>query len=152
MKQKCILLCFLVLFFVFFLKTSKWCQIFNAYNNPPTKRQGGEREKKIAHPLNESSWLVAPEQLVHTDSSLETSPISILHSHTKRRCLRPQLLICSLCFAVRRRWTTSHQSTMEEGKKASMTEQIHFFLTSPAMSRRVGGGGFHITDAVEITI
>lgn len=98
-----------------------------------THPQTLERKKKIAHPLNESSWhvywLVAPEQLVHTDNSLHTSLIPIFQSLLEKKNTEAMYLP----------WTVNMQSLfccpakvdyiliVHNQKTASVTEQIHFW-------------------------
>lgn len=91
---------------------------FNADNNPPTSvREGTHRS---AHPLHESSWHVYWANGTRTISPHRQPPQFVSFPHLsvikkkrwrrrrkKRRCIYPELLICSLCFAVQRRWTTS---------------------------------------------
>lgn len=79
--------------------------------HPQTTVRG--RKKDRASLKNESSWLRGTRTI--SPHRQQPRNVSFFHpSVKKRRWIYPQLLICTFCFAVQRRWTTSNQSTIKK--------------------------------------
>lgn len=119
--------------------------------HPQTTVRG--RKKDRASLKNESSWLRGTRTI--SPHRQQPRNVSFFHpSVKKRRWIYPQLLICTFCFAVQRRRTTSNQSTI----KKSLHDRTNTFFdkSSDVTGRRrrrkkrrrrwlrmMGGGSHH---------